>query len=246
MKKFAAFVVGMSMSTLAFAGGPELQVSCYEQVLSVTGKVKETHNLYRGKMPLGTLRLASKADAHNKKEYHLDFTANGAKGGQLEIVIPAPATPAPSQEQQGQGKDQSQCQMPVEEIIPGECYEIAPPAPEKDCSQQDQGQAQQQGCTQQSQGQAQQQGSGCAQQSQGQSQQQGQGTCEQTPAAPVDMAHVKLSADKKVSFTAIDAADSSGASLEASGTASLKIDHHRGHLGLKVVTTCDVQYSGGL
>jgi len=180
MKKFAAILIGMSISGAAFAQEPMIKLHCYEQVHhAITGHVMKTYHLFDGMMPIGTLPLKSKADHKHHKKYFLHFSANGQEGGRLDMVMPEQTQSQGCQQQQMQ---QQQC---MQEVIPGTCVEVAPPAQcqeqtqvacqeqtqcqaevQAPCQSQDQGQAQA-SCQAQDQGQAQ---ASCQAQDQGQAQ----------------------------------------------------------------------------
>jgi len=258
MKKSVAILIGISICGTAFAKSPMLQLHCYEQVhgISLDTHTKKYFDLYKGAMPLGTLRLPSKADAHNKKEYFISFSANGKVGGKLEMIQPEPPAqqdPGPSEQNQCKEPKQGQheCPMPPAELIPGDCVEISPPAPmpqHPQCPSQDQGQEQNPCVAQQDAGQCQQQDQ---MQDQGQAQEPAQ---EQTqtpcPCQPIetqpscDLSRVRLYSDQLVKPTVIDFKHEHSAALALGQNASLKIDHHRGIAGLRVTTTCDVEYLG--
>jgi len=248
MKKLAAVLVGMSVSSFAFADGAKIQVHCFEELLTpISHHVEKKYELYNGFMPLGKLRIASKANTAHKKEYFLDFSANGKMGPNLEMIMPEPAqaVPAPTQQQE-QGKDSKQCELPpAQEIIPGECIEIPNTTPAQEqgqCSQEQGKPAQDQGQCSQEQGKPAQatpaQGQ-CSQDQGKPAQDQGQcGQDQSMPAQVMDQASLKLFVMK----SGVHGYHEAPASLMKGDSATLKITHHYGLSPVR--TTCEVQYLG--
>ncbi len=261
MKHLATVLIGLSINTLAFAA-PTLHVECYEHV--DCGHHAGTHSLFSGTIPLGKLRLESIADRSNGKVYFLNFSANGQTGSPLDPsdFLSCSLAAGTTDQWQGQGKIQ-ETQEPTQ--VQDQCPQLDPVqwqvqtrSQSQDQSCQDQSSQQQ--APSQCQAPAPCQGSSaqceiqCEQQApvqcpvqtpvQYQEQFQQQSSDQDCPpclsAALIDVAHIDLFSHESL----VDCAHHSAGALARGETRSFSISHHRGLLGFKVKTTCNVTYNG--